>query len=79
MLSCDAPNVVLTVLKEQEDNGNLVIRGYETHGEAVSATIQLPLMNQEVRVSFGACEVKTLLVDRSTWAVTAANLLEENE
>lgn len=79
MLSCDADNVVLTVLKEQEDSDNLVIRGYETHGEAVNATIQLPLMNQEARVAFEAYEVKTLLVDRSTWAITAANLLEENE
>ncbi|MCF6286642.1 MAG: alpha-mannosidase, partial [Candidatus Hydrogenedentes bacterium] len=61
MLACDAPNVVLTVLKEQEDGENLVVRGYETDGIPVNTTILFPMMDQESQVEFGAHEVKTLL------------------
>ncbi len=78
MLSCDAPNVVLTVLKQQEDNEKLVVRGYETNGLAVDAEILLPLMEQQFTVSFAPYEVKTIVIDPTDWTITTANLLEES-
>jgi len=78
MLDCDAPNVILTVLKRQEDDGDhLVIRGYETDGVMTTALIQMPLMGQQFSVDFAPCEVKTILLDTATWKATTVNMLEE--
>src|SRR5690606_30329442 len=41
-LRIDAPNVVLSALKEAEDGGAVIVRCYESSGEATDATIELP-------------------------------------
>lgn len=78
MLCCDAPNIVLTVLKQQEDGEGLVVRGYETHGITTTTTMELPLMEQRIPLEFAPYEVKTVLLDTATWRATTANLLEES-
>ena len=79
MLKCTAPNVVLTVLKQQADSDDLVIRGYETDGVPVETTIELPMMKQSVKTSFAPYEVKTIVINRATWNISETNLLEEAE
>jgi alpha-mannosidase len=76
MLECDAPNVILSVLKEQEDGEGLLLRGYETDGVATNARINLPLMSQAFDVSFSPYEVKTVLIDPGSWSTVPADLIE---
>lgn len=77
MLDCDAPNVVLSVFKQQEAGEQLVLRGYETDGHATTATVALPLLEQRLTIDFRPYEVKTVVLDANTWTATPTNLLEE--
>jgi alpha-mannosidase len=61
----DAPNVVITVLKQAEgDAEGLVVRGYETAGEPAEVTIDLPLLGRTFTAGFGPHEIKTVFVPR---------------
>jgi alpha-mannosidase len=61
----DADNVVITVVKQAEDDHDaFVVRGYETAGTAATATINLPFLGRTVTAEFGPHEIKTLLVPR---------------
>jgi alpha-mannosidase len=69
--------VVVTVLKASEDDDALVVRGYESAGRAVRATIELPLLGRTLEADFGPAEIKTFRVPRdpaTPWVET--NLLE---
>jgi len=77
MLQMDAPNVILSVLKQQEDGAALVIRGYETMGLETDATLHLPMMQQQARVTFKPFEVKTFVLSPEDWSLSVVNLLEE--
>jgi alpha-mannosidase len=75
--SVDAPNVVLSVLKQAEDGGGLVVRAYETTRSATTTTIRLPLVEREWEARFGPAEIKTfLLPDDAARPVVETNLLE---
>lgn len=76
-LACDAENVLLSVMKCSEDGQDLVIRGYETAGKAVSTRIALPHFDKSFPVTFTPHEIKTLRVSRETWSCRDVNLLEE--
>jgi alpha-mannosidase len=73
-----ARNVVVTVLKEAEDDtSGLIVRGYETAGEAATATIDLSFLGREVTAEFQPHEIKTLLVPRDPrLPVVQTDLLE---
>lgn len=73
-----ADNVVITVVKQAEDNPDTyVVRGYETAGATASATVDLPLLERTVTAEFDPYEIKTLLVPRDrTLPVVEADLLE---
>jgi alpha-mannosidase len=59
----DADQVVLSVLKKDEDdNGAVVVRGYETSGREASVTIALPFLGRSVETVFRPGEVKTLVL-----------------
>lgn len=77
MLEVDAPNVVLSVVKQQEDGKGIILRGYETAGIETSATLRLPVMGQEKQVSFGPYEIKSFHLSPETWTLTPVDLLEE--
>lgn len=62
-LTCDAPNVVLTVLKGAEDGEGFVIRGYEAEGRGVETTIALPYLEGAFAASFRPHEIKTWRVE----------------
>jgi alpha-mannosidase len=76
-LECDAPNVLLSVLKKSEDGGDVIVRGYETHGRAVNAVIRVQRRGRVLRAAFAPHEIKTLRVNPKTGAVVEVNLLEE--
>ncbi|SDM26406.1 alpha-mannosidase [Allokutzneria albata] len=64
-LAVDNEAVLLTVLKgAQDDDGDLVVRAYETTRQEVEATIELPLLNRMVHGRFGPSEIKTFRVPR---------------
>jgi len=76
-METDAENVILSVLKPSEEGGDLVIRGYETGGTGVNATIRFPQLEKEVAVSFAPHEIKTIRVATDTWKAREVDLLEE--
>jgi alpha-mannosidase len=79
-LRIDAPNVVLSALKEAEDGGALIVRCYESAGEATTATIELPRWGRRIEASFGQSEIKTFRVpDDPQIPVTEVNLLEQED
>ncbi len=78
-VSVDRENVDVSVLKQAEDNDDLILRAYETAGMAGRATLCLggPLGDRIVGLDFGACEIKTLRIPRDlARPVEENNLLE---
>jgi alpha-mannosidase len=55
-------NVVVTVLKQAEDNSDLIVRAYETTKTACHAKIDLPKWNRVIEADFKPCEIKTFRV-----------------
>jgi alpha-mannosidase len=56
--------VVVTVLKGAEDGDGYVLRGYETTGQAATATVELPLLGRTLDLAFGPGEIKTVRLPR---------------
>src|SRR5688500_9035289 len=73
--TCDAPGVVLSVLKRAERGDALVLRAHESWGRATSARIELPGWGIGFDVSFGAGELKTFRLERDG-SVIGTDLLE---
>ena len=68
-----AGNVILEVIKPQEDGKGLILRGYETHGQ--STTAPLRYADEEVaKVTFSPYEIKTLWLYEGK--LTEVDLLE---
>jgi len=70
-------NVVVTVLKQAEDNSDLIVRAYETTKTASRATIQLPKWNRVIEVDFAPCEIKTFRIPQdANQSITETDMLE---
>jgi alpha-mannosidase len=71
-------SVVVTVVKADEDgDGDVVVRAYESAGRAAHASIDLPLLERTIEADFGAAEIKTFRVPRNPEApIVETNLLE---
>jgi alpha-mannosidase len=67
---------VFTVVKKAEDGGGLVIRGYESHGRPAEVTLQLPLEDTAIDLTFKPYEIKTLRFDPASRAFKVCDLLE---
>ncbi|MCX6223190.1 MAG: alpha-mannosidase, partial [Bacteroidia bacterium] len=76
-LAIDAPNVVVTAIKQSENGKDLIIRCVETSGLPASATIDLRFANRKWSGNFRPCEIKTLLFKQDTGMVSEVSLLEE--
>jgi alpha-mannosidase len=76
-LSVDAPNIVVSVLKNAEDGDDLIVRCYETDGRATRATLDLGIVNRRWRGDFHPLEIKTLRIPRSGGEIRETNALEE--
>lgn len=61
---CEAgpDNVVLTVIKRAEDSDDLIMRLYETTGQATKAWLALPEERQRWELALGAFEIRTFKV-----------------
>ncbi|WP_369200403.1 alpha-mannosidase [Streptomyces sp. PU-14G] len=61
-----AGSVLVTVVKADEDaTGDLIVRAYESTGQAARARIELPLAEgRAIEADFGPCEIKTFRVPR---------------
>ena len=73
-------NIVVSVIKQAEDglreNGDLIVRAYETARIATAAEIRL--WNRTIHAAFGPCEIKTFRVPKDeTLPVVETNLLED--
>jgi alpha-mannosidase len=75
-LSVDAANVIVAVVKQAEDNDDLILRCYETAGQAVQASINLSCAGKRWSGRFGAHEINTLRFERATGTFREVNLLE---
>jgi len=78
LIGTEADNVLLSVLKKREDSGDLIVRGYETDGVAVSTTLHLPFWKKTFAVSFAPHEIKTLRINIRKWTLTETDLLEDD-
>jgi alpha-mannosidase len=77
LLSVDAPNVVVSSIKNAEDNDDLIIRCVELTGKETTANLNFGFSGHNWNGKFGASEIKSLRVSRKTGAVKEVNLLEE--
>jgi len=78
--SVDQANLILSVLKQAEDNEDWIVRCYETAGAATQGTIHIPTLQRTIQAEFGPCEIKTFRVPRdSSLPASECNLLEWEE
>jgi alpha-mannosidase len=76
-LDVDNQQVIVSVLKQCEDNDDLIIRSYETAGRTAHALVKLPLWERSLELEFTPCEIKTLRIPRNPKAaVKEVNLVE---
>jgi alpha-mannosidase len=79
-LAVDEENIVVSAVKKAEDGDELIIRAYESHGQAGPATIRLPEWKRTIESHFGRHEIKTFRVPRAAGQpVVETNLLEWEE
>jgi alpha-mannosidase len=76
-LSVDSPNVVVTAIKNAEDDDDLIVRCVELVGKETSAQINFGFNNRSWSGIFTSGEIKTLRISRKSGAVKEVNLLEE--
>ncbi|HET7645927.1 MAG TPA: glycoside hydrolase family 38 C-terminal domain-containing protein [Candidatus Limnocylindria bacterium] len=72
---CDAPSVVLAVLKRAEVGDALVLRAHESSGRATPARIELPRWGVAFHAEFGPSELKTFRIEPDG-SVRETDLLE---
>ncbi|MDR1918325.1 MAG: glycosyl hydrolase-related protein [Tannerellaceae bacterium] len=72
----DAPNVIVTSIKQAEEGEDIIFRLVETYGRATSATLRFPSAGKQWKGSFRPCEIKSLRLDTHTGEIKEVNLLE---
>jgi alpha-mannosidase len=78
-LEVDAENVVVTVLKEAEDGGALILRAYESAGRSTQVTLRLPRWDREIRAEFAPSEIKSFRIPYDeNQPVVETNFLEDD-
>jgi alpha-mannosidase len=75
-LSVNAPNVIVSAIKQAEDGGDLILRCYETAGRAATASLDLRFAKRRWTGSFRPSEIKTLRMDPRTGEIREVNALE---
>ncbi|MEA4890928.1 MAG: glycoside hydrolase family 38 C-terminal domain-containing protein [Clostridiaceae bacterium] len=70
-------SVMAAVLKATEDGQGMILRCYETQGEAAEAAVTLPALNRSWTAAFGPNEIKTFLIPADlNEGITEVNLIE---
>jgi alpha-mannosidase len=75
-LAIDAPNVIVSAIKQAEDSNDLILRCYETAGRAATANIDLRFAKRKWTGSFRPSEIKTLRMNARTGQIREVNALE---
>lgn len=76
-LSVDVDNVIVSVIKQAEDNEDLIVRAYEITNEATAAVISLPKWNRTINTVFKPSEIKTFRIPKEqSKSIVENNLLE---
>ncbi|MFD1676637.1 alpha-mannosidase [Alicyclobacillus fodiniaquatilis] len=76
-LTVDSDHVDVSVVKQAEDDNEMVIRCYETSGQPGTAHISLPKWARTFTVQFGPCEIKTFCIPKDVeQPIRETNLLE---
>ncbi len=77
-ISVDCNNIVVSAMKQAEDNEDLIVRCYETHGLSVGTTIYLPAWKRWFQAGFGPYQIKTFRVPtNAALPVVETRLLED--
>jgi alpha-mannosidase len=74
-LSVDVPNVVVTVVKRAEEGDDLIVRCYETAGQATTAMLELMMVKQRWTGKFRPSEIKTLQIPAKGGEIREVNAL----
>jgi alpha-mannosidase len=77
LLDTGAGNVLIGVVKQSEEGKDLIVRGYESHGQSATVHLRLPHFDQSYELEFAPHEIKTIRIDLKTWTIREVNLLEE--
>ncbi|CAM4301816.1 alpha-mannosidase [Paenibacillus endophyticus] len=73
----DRENVIISVIKQAEDNEDLIVRCYETAKRATAAEIRLPKWNRVIKADFKPSEIKTFRIPKKqSEPVTETSMLE---
>jgi len=76
-LSVDAPDVVISAIKQAEDGEDTIVRMYETSGLAATAHVDLKFAKTQWTGQFHPYEIKTIRVNAKTSAIAEVNILEQ--
>jgi len=77
-VSCDAPGIEVSVVKQAEDGKALIVRAVEWFGKPAEARIELPLIKRQWHARFAPTQVKTFLVpDDASQPVREVGMLED--
>ena len=77
LVGTESDNVLISVIKCSEDGEDIIIRGYETAGQAAETRLHFPYFDKSFEVCFSPHEIKTLRINRNAWIIQEVNLLEE--
>lgn len=76
-VNVDRDNVIVSIVKQAEDNTDWVVRCVETAKTAIRANICIPLLNRTIEAQFGPSEIKTFRIPTDpSQPVVETNLLE---
>lgn len=76
-MNVDAPDVIVSAIKQAEDGTDTIVRAYETEGVTSRAHIDLRFAHTAWSGEFKPFEIKTLRINAKTGRVTEVNVLEE--
>jgi alpha-mannosidase len=76
-LHCSAPNVVLTTIKQAEQGGGLILRGYETAGQNTTAELSFGLDGTSWQIAWKPHEIKTLWLNPGGTLLLETDMLEQ--
>jgi alpha-mannosidase len=76
-LAVDKPNIIVSAIKQAEDNNDIIIRCVETSGIPTTISLDLRFAERTWKGSFRPCEIKTLRMNPGFGKITEVNVLEE--
>ncbi|HPP59605.1 MAG TPA: glycoside hydrolase family 38 C-terminal domain-containing protein [Candidatus Hydrogenedens sp.] len=79
LLGTEAENILISVVKKGENNKDLIIRAYETHGYETTTNLHLFFAQLVFPLIFKPYEIKTVRINMMNGKITETNLLEEIE